>query len=125
MQQQAKGDLGQWLKERCEKEGLSLRQMAAKTGLSHGTIGDVIKGVQPSAQTICKLAKAFSRDGTHQRLALEDKLLVLAGYRTQRSDEEEVSEPAARLIDSLSKFNELQLKIMARFADFLSETEEK
>jgi len=73
--------LGSWLHERCQEEWLSLRQAGAKTGLSHSTIEKIIKGASPSAQAIRKLAQAFSR-GKNERLALEDHLLTLAGYRT-------------------------------------------
>jgi len=114
--------LGQWLKEKCEAEKLSLRQAASKTGLSHSTISDIINGVQPSAETIRKLAHAFGGDG-HRGFVLEDKLLTLAGYRSQRP-QQKLSEPMGRLIDRLGTFNEQQLKIMSRFADFLAELEE-
>jgi len=50
-------NLSQWLKDRCEQEHLSLREAGAKTGLSHSTIDDVIKGGHPSAETIRKLAQ--------------------------------------------------------------------
>jgi len=115
--------LGQWLKERCQKEGLSLRQAATKTGLSHATIADLMNGAQPSAETVRKLAGAFGGDG-HTRMALEDKLLSLGGYRSERP-EEELTEPLARLLDRLSLFNEAQLKIVGRFCDFLGEMEKK
>lgn len=121
---QGKG-LAVWLEERCQNEGLSLRQAAAKTDLSHATIADIIKGVHPSSETVRKLAGAFSSDGVHHRLALEDKLLILAGYRSERPKEKELSEPMARLLDRLGNFNEPQLKIMGRFADFVSQLEVK
>ncbi len=73
--------LSQWLQQKCRLEHLSLRQAGAKTGLSHTTINDIIKGVQPSAKTIQKLARAFGGNG---RLPLEDHLLALAGYRSER-----------------------------------------
>jgi len=104
---------------------LSLRQASAKTGLSHATIADIIKGVHPSPETIGKLAGAFSASGNHHRLALEDKLLILAGYRSERPKEKELTEPMARLLDKLSEFNEPQLKIVGRFCDFLSQLEVK
>lgn len=116
--------LGEWLKERCKVEGLSLRQAAAKTGLSHATIGDIIKGVSPSPESIQKLAHAFSGDGK-ERLALEDSLLILAGYRTQRPNGQDLSQPQAKLIDMVSQFDEPKIKLMARFAEFLSEMEKK
>ena len=116
--------LGLWLAERCRKEGLSLRQAAAKTGLSHATIDDIIKGGGASAETIRKLAQGFGGDG-REMLALEDKLLVLSGHRSERPEGEDLSEPVARLLDRLSQFNEPQLKLMERFAEFLGEMEKK
>jgi len=115
---------GGWLQERCQKEGLSLRQAAARTGLSHATIDDIRKGGGASAEIIRKLAQAFGGDG-REMLALEDKLLVLSGCRSERPEGEDLSEPVARLLDRLSLFNESQLKIVGRFCDFLGEMEKK
>ena len=75
--------LAQWLRGKCDENKLSLRQAGTKAGLSHATIGDVIAGVKPSAETIRKLASAFGGDGNHG-MVLEDRLLMLAGYRRQR-----------------------------------------
>ena len=115
--------LGEWLQERCQRESLSLRQAGAKAGLSHGTIRDIVNGNAASPKTIRKLARAFGSDG-QQGLALEDKLLILAGYRSERP-EVALSESMGQLLDRISGFSEQQLKIMGRFADFLAETEEK
>jgi len=119
----AASGIGQWLQERCQRERLSLREAAARTGLSHATISDTIKGSHPSAETMRKLAQAFGGDG-HQRLALEDRLLVLAGYRTGRP-REKLSKPLAQLMDKVRQFDEPRLKMMTRFADFLAEIEER
>lgn len=116
--------LGEWLKKRCKAERLSLRQAAAKTGLSHATIGDIINGKGVSAQTIKKLANAFGGDG-HQGLVLEDELLALSGYRTSRPEEAALSEPLARLLDKLAQFNEPELKLMEHFVDYISSMEKK
>ncbi len=113
------GNLAHWLAGRCKKEHLTLRQAAAKTGLSHTTIYQIVNGSGAFPETIGKLAKAFA-DGTKERLALEDHLLVLAGYRTQRSEGEELSEPLAHLIDKVKEFNQPQLKVMESVADFLT-----
>jgi hypothetical protein len=86
----------------------------------HSTIEKIIKGASPSAQAIRKLAQAFSR-GENERLALEDHLLTLAGYRTQRVNMSEVSLPMARLLDVVAPFSERQLKLVMDFADFLTE----
>ena len=116
--------LGQWLKDRCQAEGLSLRQAAAKTGLSHATIADVINGTSPSPETIKRLSHSFGGDG-NEGLALEDSLLILAGYRTQRPDGEDLNQPMARLMDKVANFSEPQLKLMARFAEYLAEMEKE
>ncbi len=112
--------LSQWLEDRCHREHLSLREAAARTGLSHATIADIIKGSRPLPETILKLARCFGGDGNNERLALEDKLLVLAGYRTERSGEK-LSEQLAQLMDKVKRLSELQIKMMGRFADFLVE----
>jgi len=116
-----RGGLATWLEGMCQKEGLSLRLAAKKTGLSHATIADLIKGVNPAPESIKKLAVAFAESGDHHKQALEDKLLVLAGYRSERPEEREIAEPMARLMDKLSDLNEPQLKVMERFAEFLAE----
>ncbi len=118
---QKQNSLGLWLKQRCQEERLSLRQVAAKTGVSHGTIADIIKGAAPSAETIMKLAQTFSK-GERERLALEDHLLMLAGYRTQRADSG-LPLAMARLLDLVAPFNDKQLKQMVKFADFLIEVD--
>jgi transcriptional regulator with XRE-family HTH domain len=112
--------VGPWLQERCQEGRLSLRQAAAKTGLCHTAIESIIKGASPSPQTIRKLAQAFSR-GENERLALEDHLLMLAGYRTQRANMKELSQPVARRLDLVAPFNDRHLKLMADFAKFLTE----
>jgi transcriptional regulator with XRE-family HTH domain len=116
--------VGLWLQQRCQEERLSLRQAAAKTGLSHSTIEKIIKGSSPSAQAIRKLAQAFSR-GENERLALEDHLLTLAGYRTQRVSMNEMSLPMARLLDVVAPFSENQIKLMVDFANFLTDVEKE
>ncbi len=112
--------LGQWLKDRCHREHLSLRQAAARTGLSHATIGDIRKGSHPFPETIVKLARGFGGNGNNERLALEDKLLVLAGYRTERP-EEELTGSRAQLMDKVRGLSEPQIKMIINFADFLVE----
>ncbi len=118
------GNLAHWLAERCKQECLTVREAAAKTGLSHATIANIISeyyrsGSDASPETIKKLAQGFGR-GDNERLVLEDHLLMLAGYRTVRP-EEELSEPLAQLMDKAKQLNNPQLKIMTRFADFLTE----
>ena len=113
------GIVGQWLRERCKNEHLTARQAAARTGLSHATISDIIKGSRPLPETIRKLAQGFSGNG-HQRLALEDYLLSLAGYRTPLQGEK-LSEPLAQLMGKVRGFSEPQIKMMGHLADFLAE----
>jgi len=119
MQNQNSG-IGQWLEEACQREGLSLRQAGAKASLSHGTIEGIIRGASPSPDTIKKLARAFAGDG-QQALALEDSLLILAGYRTERSGD--MSQPLGQLIDMVANFDEAKLKLMADFAEYLARME--
>lgn len=111
------GSLSQWLKERCREEHLSLRKLAARVGVSHVTITDAANGGRISVDTIKKLARAFSGDGDHQKLALEDKLLAFAGYRSKRP--EDLTVPLAQLLDKVDKLNEAQVEMMGQFADFL------
>ncbi len=114
------GSLSQGLAEKCKSGRLSLREAAARTGLSHSTIKDIIDGSRPLPETIRKLAQGFGGNGS-QRLALEDYLLVLAGCRTERPDGEEPSESMAQLMDKVRQFSEPRLKMMVHFADFLTE----
>lgn len=119
------GSIGEWLKERCFEEKLSLRQAAEKIGISHTTIGLIIKGAHAAPDTIRKLAAAFSGDGEYLCRALEDELLILGGYRTRPPSSQQPSEPLARLMDLVAEFSEPQLKLMLRFAQFLGEIEKK
>ena len=73
-----------WLKERCKREGLSLRQVEARAGISRSTVAAIIKGNRPSPGTIQKLAQDFDRSGS---TALQDHLLALAGYRTEQPED--------------------------------------
>jgi len=109
----------QWLRERRAKEGLSLRKAAARVGLSHGTIADIEKGVTPSQTSIKKVAQGFSRD-ENERLALEDSLLTLAGYRTPRSNGDDMSPAMGRLLDVTAGFEEGDLNIVTEFAEWLA-----
>ena len=116
MEEQDNG-LGKWLKVKCDEERLSLRQVATKAGVSHQTIAGIMNGKKALPQTIKKLAKAFGNNH-HQIIALEDKLLSLAGYRTERP-EEALSEPLGRLLDKLNGLDVDQLGIVEQFTDFI------
>lgn len=98
---------------------MSYRQAAARAGLSHATIAIAINGARPAAETIKKLSAAFGGNGQHQRVALEDYLLTLCGYRSELP-EIKLSEPLARLVDKLSHYNEAQLQLMDQFADYIA-----
>lgn len=118
-----RGSVAQWLHERCQEGSLSVRDVAAKAGLSHSTVADIKNGTHPSAETLSKLVKAFSGDG-HERVALENHLFILAGYRTPLPGEEP-SQALGEIIDMLSKFSAEQLKVMKHLADFISSLEGK
>lgn len=105
--------LSHWLKERMETESLSLRKAGARTGLSHATIGDILKGNLPRPEVIRKLAQGFGGGSV-----LQDHLLLLAGYRAPGADEP--SEALAELIDQVRHFDDRQLRMMTHFAEFLT-----
>jgi len=113
----AKG-LGTWLKERCKEERLSVRQAAAKVGLSHATISDIINGGRPSAATIVKLADGFGNND-EQKAELNDLLLGLSGYRSG-GNKAGTSEPRARVIDQLSHLDPGQLEIVEQLTSFIT-----
>jgi transcriptional regulator with XRE-family HTH domain len=98
---------------------LSYRQAAARAGLSHSTIYDIINGARPSADTIKKLAAAFSNDGYHYKRALEIALLYRCGYLLAEP-EITLSEPVARLVDKIGPFTTDQLELMVQFADYIA-----
>jgi len=112
--------IGQWLESKGKAESLSIRQMATKAGVSHQTIAGLINGTSPSIETIKKLARSFG-EGHQQTLSLEDELFALAGYRTPHTEGNRPNQAFAEVMDKISNFNDPQLKIMARFADFLIE----
>jgi len=109
--------LGEWIKAKSDEEGLSLRQVATKVGVSHQTVAGLMNGKKALPKTIKKLAIAFGGDN-HQRIALEDRLLVLAGYRTERP-EEVLSEPMARLLDKLNDLDATELGMVEQFTVFI------
>jgi len=115
--------LSDWLRERLERERLSLRKAAAKIGLSHTAIRDILNGVRPTAETVRKLARAFGGNG-REAMALEDSLLILAGYRSERPGED-MSPLLGRIMDILSGLDEARLELMLHFADFLTKMEDK
>ena len=126
MAEKTKGGLADWLTGVCQEAGLtSLRQTSLKTGLSHATIADILSGNRPSPETIRKLAGTLSHDGINEKIALEDHLLVMAGYRTPRPEGEEPSPLLSRLMDTLAQFDDPQIRLVAHFAEFLSKMEVK
>lgn len=107
--------LGKWLKVKCEEERLSLRQVAKKAGINHGTIANLANGKRVLPQTIKLLAHTFGGNG-HHRIALEEKLMYLAGYRIQ---EPEINPPLAELLDIAETLSESELKLLNDFAIYI------
>ena len=123
MKDKTGGGLGQWLQEKCQQEHLSLREAGDKSDLSHTTIQVIIRSGRASAETVKKLAHAFSDSDSNYRLALEDQLLQLAGYRS--TTENKLSEPVAQLVDIVADFSGSQLRVMREFAIYLDELKKK
>ena len=115
--------LSSWLRERYQREGLSLRQASIKIGISHTTVADLLNGARASPETIKKLAQVFGVGGDKHRLALEDKLLTLAGHRTRRTKDQELSEPLAQLLDTASRLTERQTRLLTYIAEFFDKTD--
>jgi len=82
----AKNALGTWLENRCRQEHLSLRKVAARTGLSHATIEAIIKGGRPSLVTIKMLARGFAGNGENSA-ALEKHLIELVTDMGEKTGE--------------------------------------
>ena len=114
----ATSGVGVWLEEKCKEKNLSLRQAAELTKVSHTTLASIKNGSRPTAATIKKLADAFNENGPAERVALEDRLLILAGYRSVHPGETQSREPLARLVDKLSQFDDDQLKMIETIIDF-------
>ena len=112
-----RGGLAQWLEGKCREERLSLREAGERASLSHSTIRTIIRGGHASAKTVTQLADAFTSNH-HNKRALEDELLTLAGYRTKK---EHLSQPLAELLDIVNHFSEAQLKVVSAFATYLTE----
>ncbi|GAI67703.1 unnamed protein product, partial [marine sediment metagenome] len=110
------------LRKACKGKNLSLREAGKKIGISHTTIALILHGRRVHPLTIRKLAKAFS-NGQYHRAVLEDELLTLAGYRSNRPPE--LNETIGRLIDSVIDFSPEELKMLTRFADYLVEIREQ
>ena len=108
--------VGEWLKEKCNQERLSLREAGKRTGLSHSTIQAVMKGSRPSLETVGKLAKVFGWNGENERAVLEGELFSLAGWPTKP----ELGITQAQLIDAVKDFSEAQLKVVLAFATYLA-----
>ncbi len=109
--------LGEWLRLICKERRLSLRQAEKIIGISHSTVNFIMRGHPVNLRTVQKLAKAFG-DGECHRRALEDKLMVMAGFRQRPI---EVSEAVGRLLDGIGDFSDDEFKILAEFADYLKE----
>jgi len=113
--------LGKWLRKACKGKNLSLREAGKMIGISHSTIALILHDRPVHPLTIRKLAKTFG-NGLYHRRALEDKLLTLAGYRSNPAPE--VNETIGRLIDSVRDFSPEEMKMLTRFADYMVEIRE-
>ena len=111
----------QWLKERCERERLSSRDAGIKCGLSHVTIAEILNGQGVRADTIKKLVQGFATSEA-EKLALEDKLLILAGFRSERS-ESVLTEAQATLIETVKLASKAEVEVILSFVDFLKAIE--
>lgn len=123
MNKGARESIAEWLREKCRREGLSLRQAASRTGLSHATIADITNGGRPSPQSILRMANAFGGNG-HQNQVIEEKLLTLAGYRTPRPGEKP-NELLAQLLDKLTGLSPPKMEMVGHFIDFINGLEKK
>lgn len=85
---------GQWIEDKCKNDHPSLREIAHKVGVSHQTIAGLKAGKRPLPETIEKLARAF---GGKRWLALQNYLLVLAGYKAEDSSQPDLLEKASLL----------------------------
>lgn len=110
--------LQQWLKGKCKQERLSVRNVGIRCGLSHTTIAEILKGQGVMGSTIKKLAQGFATSEA-EKLALEDKLLILAGFRSERPEESTLTESQAHLIAKVKLAGEAEVEMMLSFASFL------
>jgi transcriptional regulator with XRE-family HTH domain len=66
-------EFGEWLRELLAGHGItSSRQVRQRTGISHTTIDDILKGTRPSVETAIRIATGFGEDIS--------RALQLAGY---------------------------------------------
>ena len=102
---------------------MSIRKLAGRAGLNYVTVAEIRNGSRPSPETIKKLAATFSNNGANQKVALEDYLLSICGYRSEPTDGE-LSESQARLLDKVSHFNQTQFRLVEEFADYVAKVEQ-
>ena len=122
MQNDTASDFRAWLVRKCRERGLSLRKASIKAGLSTATIAALVGGVHPRPETIKKLARFFSGDGASiaEVMALEDHILVLAGYRSP-APEAKYSEALGRVVAKLRGCEEREILLVEHFIDFLND----
>ena len=83
-------EFGDWLRELLAKRGItSSRQVRQRTGISHTTIDDILKGTRPSVETAIRIAKGFGADIS--------QALGLAGYEDIVEAWQGASEPSRQL----------------------------
>jgi len=112
-EQRAKGqDLSRWLQEKRRQDGLSLREIARMTDLSHGTVAGILRGVRSRPETLEKLARGFGGGST-----LQDQFLEMAGYRKQRRGRPSVA--LAELIDKATALDDHQVRMLVSFAEIM------
>ncbi|WP_270445696.1 helix-turn-helix domain-containing protein [Fusobacterium varium] len=63
--------IGEYLKEKRNEKGLSLRQLAYKINLSHTSISDIEKGVIKKESSILKIISALNLTNSEKEKALQ------------------------------------------------------
>ena len=105
-------ELGQFLKEKREFSGLSLKKLSSVTGISDSELLKIENGTRkkPGWEHLCKIAKALNFHPF--------EVLLNAGYIS----ENDIHPPL--LISGLETLNEQQLNTVQLFVDFIK-TQEK
>ena len=105
-------ELGQFLKEKREFSGLSLKKLSSVTGISDSELLKIENGTRkkPGWEHLCKIAKALNFHPF--------EILLNSGYIS----ENDIHPPL--LISGLETLNEQQLNTVQLFVDFIK-TQEK
>lgn len=104
-------ELGQFLKEKRESSGLSLKKLSSATGISDSELLKIENGTRkkPGWEHLCKIAKALKFHPF--------EVLLNAGYIS----ESDIHPPL--LINGLEDLNEQQLNTVQLFVDFIKTQE--